>query len=182
MPRTSALFAPLALLALTPAAAQWTSTDPSGKPLPPAANQAQQGEFGVMQISTTDPQALWAAWAQKTPGVELHTQNTATRNQPIVSFIVFTGCTPDAQGHCNVTVDFEVLDPSGKTYGRNDNAPVVDGAAPAKGMLGLSNGSLGLRVEAGEQLGDYRVLAHTTDHVSGVTLATQQTLTITEAP
>lgn len=173
----------LSALSVTPARAQWNKTDAAGNRLAPEANQASQGAFAVMQIATTDPQKLLTAWAQPTPGVEISTQSSATRNQVIAVFLVFHGCKPDADGRCNLTASFEVFGPDGKPYAQQKEAPVFDGVpTPVAGAMQLSNASLGLRIEDGEELGEYRVVAHTTDHVAKITLTTQQVLTIVEAP
>ena len=50
-----------------------------------------------------------------------------------------------------------------------------------EGDIGL-NGTDVLTIENGEALGQYRVIALTTDEVAHITLITQQSLTITEAP
>jgi len=83
-----------------------------------APNAASSGNFAVLQIATTDPEALLTEWSKQTPGVSLKTDTQAVRNQIIETFIVFKGCTGDAAGNCNVTVDYEVTDPAGKSYAR----------------------------------------------------------------
>lgn len=162
--------------------AQWRLTDAEGHAIKPGLNTASQGEFGTQQISTTNPEALQRAWAEPTRGVEIATQESATRNQRISVFVIFRGCQADTDGNCHITTRFETFDPAGKPYGTPAEGPVWDGPPPAPGNLQLGNSGLGLRIEDGEQLGKYRVIARTTDRVANISLATELTLTISEAP
>ena len=172
----------LALCAASPLAAQWNTTDAKGQPVGHGSNQAAIGDFGVLQVSTTDPEKLMAAWRQPTPGVEIETQSKAARGEVIHTFVIFTGCQTDAAGKCHVTASFEVFDPTGKSYAVHKDAPIYDfPPAPPHNMM-LGQASLGIRIEPGEPLGDYRVIARTTDRVANLAVDTQQTLTIAEAP
>ncbi|MDH7975028.1 hypothetical protein QH494_22830 [Sphingomonas sp. AR_OL41] len=178
-------FVSLALMmtaAATAGAAPAQVGDPGVRAMQPGPDQATQGDFGTLQISTTDPEQLHKDWAQPTEGVRIATQDQATRNQPIFSFIVFRACKAGADGNCHVSVRFETLDPRGKPYDAGGEAPIWDLPPPPSGRLQLSEGGLGLRIEDGEALGQYRVIARTTDHVAGITLTTEGTLTIVEAP
>lgn len=178
-----ALSLALSLAAIsTQARGQWQLRDAQGHPIQPGLNIAAQGEFGTQQISTTDPAALHRAWAQPTPGAEISTQQIATRNQPIFTFMIFRGCKTDVDGDCHVWARFEIFDPAGKPYGKPTEGPVWDGPPPAAGNMQLSESGFGLRIEDGEPLGKYRVVARTTDKVANISLATEAVLTIGEAP
>lgn len=151
---------------------------PAASAKAPERNVARAGTFGVLQIATTDPQRLFVEWAKPTPGVAVTTATRVRRNQPIVTFIIFQGCKPDASGNCKVTADFEVTAPNGRLYHKAKGAEVwVGRKAPPKGALQLSVGGLGLKVEDKDPLGPYRVRATVTDHVAAVVLRTEQTLT-----
>lgn len=173
---------PALLIVATPATAQWQVHDQNGWAAKPGPEYAAKSEFGTHQISTTDPEMLQKVWAQPSPGVDISTQDEATRNQPIFSFVIFRGCKAAADGNCHVSTRFVILDPKGKPYGKMSKAPIWDMPPPPKGNLQLGQGASGLRVEDGEMLGKYRVIAHTTDNVAKITLTTQQILTIREAP
>jgi hypothetical protein len=172
----------LALLTAAPLAAQMSTTDVQGQPVDHGARQASNGEFGAIQISTTDPEKLMAAWRQPTPGIEIQTQNKAARGEVIHTFVIFSGCKVDATGNCHVTASFEVFDPTGKSYAEHEDAPIFDfpSAPPHNLMLGQS--SLGIRIEPGEPLGQYRVVVHTIDRVAGLSVMTEDMLSIAEAP
>jgi hypothetical protein len=170
----------VALLTVSsPAMAQWH--DAQGH-IETGPEFATRGDFAAMQIATTDPERLENDWAQPTPVVAVQTQDAATRNQPIMSFIIFRGCRADADGNCHVTARFEIRDPRGKLYSSPREVSAWDRPAPSHGNLQLSTAGIGLRVEDGEPLGGYSVIAQVTDHVSGITLKTQKTLSISEAP
>ena len=140
-------------------------------------NMARSGDFAVWQIATVQPDQLMADWLKPTPGVAIPMATMTPRNRPIVTFIVFTGCRADAAGNCNVTVDFDTTDPAGKPYDHT-NAEVWVGHPPPVGKnLQLSSGGLGLAFEAKDPLGAYQVRATVTDHVSGLSLHTEQVLT-----
>lgn len=140
-------------------------------------NIARSGAFGVMQIATTEPEQLIAAWGKPTPAVAMVGATTARRNQPIVTFIIFTGCRADASGACNVTVEYNTLDPAGKAYAPPMSAEVwVGRPAPPDRALELSVSNYGMVFEDKDPLGAYRVKATVTDHVAGLTLHTEQKL------
>jgi hypothetical protein len=142
-----------------------------------APNAASSGDFAILQIATTDPEGLITDWSQVTPGVSLKTSTQARRNQRIETFIVFKGCRADAAGNCNVTVDYAVFDPAGKPYAQL-RGDVWVGYPPAPDLqLQLSASSLALMIEDQDPLGPYRVQAKVVDHVAGVTLGAEQTLT-----
>ncbi len=152
-----------------------------GKPAPPAPDMGQSGDLAVRQLASTDPDGVEREWAKDSPGVDLPTATETVRDKPIVIFLVFTGCHAAADGNCNVTADFLIKDPKGRRYGAQPNTPVWRRPPPNKGILQLSEAALGLRVEKGEPLGNYLVEAVTTDHVSGTTVHTQQTIRVAEA-
>ncbi len=151
---------------------------PVEKPWGGRPEVASSGDFAVLQIATLDDKALLAEWAKPTPGVSLQTASQMKRNQPIFTFINFKGCKPDRSGNCNVTADFDIFDPTGKSVGHAPAAKVLVGAPPApNGDIMLSAASMGLSIDDGDPLGPYMVKATVTDHVAGITLHTEKTLT-----
>ena len=177
------VFALLALLMCgTTAQAQSQWRDIHGNPLAPSLDHAAHDNFGVHLISTTDPQRLMHDWAEPALIAGLSTQDEAARNQGIVTFIVFSGCRAGPDGNCNITARIELRDPLGKPYSQPLDAPVWNLPSPPPGILQLSKAGAGIRIASGEPLGKYRVIAHITDHVANITLTTEKTLAITEAP
>lgn len=148
-----------------------------GKPISSDPSMASSKGFAVFQIATLDGEGFAAQWNKPTAGVEIAKTSKVARNQPVFTFIVFTGCTPDQSGTCNVTADFRMFDPAGKSFGEQLGSPVWVGMPPpAKYALQLSSQALGMVVENKDSLGAYRIVATVTDHVSGIRLTTEQTI------
>jgi hypothetical protein len=140
---------------------------------------AQSNGFAALQIATTEPGQFMADWEKPGAGVKLVSPDRVKRGHPIVTFILFRGCKPDARGACNVTVDFATTGPSGKTYDETKGAEVWVGRPPPPGRaIQLSAGGLGLSFETKDIPGPYRVTARITDHVAAITLQTEKTLTL----
>ena len=165
-------------------AAQATSvTGPVKRPppaWPKAPYAAQAGDFAVLQIITAEPEKLIDDWQAPTEGVAVTAISRAVRHKPVYAFIAFQGCRANDAGECDVTVDYDVRDPAGKPWATHTGEVWVKRPAPGPGQLQLSRHALGLQMETKDPLGVYLVRASITDHVAGVTLATQQELTVTD--
>jgi len=149
----------------------------SGKPISGDPSMASSKGFAVFQIATLDGEGFAARWNKQTAGVEIAKTAKVARNQPVFTFIIFTGCSPDQSGTCNVTADFKMFDPAGKSFGEQLGSPVWVGLPPpARNALQLSSQYLGMVVENKDGLGAYRIVATVTDHVSGISLTTEQTI------
>lgn len=143
-------------------------------------NVASAGAFSAVQFANPDPQAVLQAWTNPEPaGVQLKSDDRGRRDQPIYTFVLFRGCRTDAAGNCTLTADFEVEDPSGKPYVQQRRVRTWVNKPPADGYT-LATGYMGLVVEHKDAPGPYRVRMTLTDQVSGVSLHTEQTLTIAE--
>ena len=119
-------------------------------------------------------------WAKPTVGAYLENDSQTLRNKPIFTFVIFKGCSADTSGNCNVTADYETTDPSGKQYDHTRAADIWVGHPPAPNeSFQLSVSGYGLRIEDKDPLGVYRVRATITDHVSGVVVRTEESLTVT---
>jgi len=139
---------------------------------------AEAPPFQIIQMATTEPETFLAEWEKPTPGVRLETQKTARRGQVIQTFLIFKGCKPDPKGDCQVSADYLVLGPTGKTYADHKGGSVWLGKpAPPEERFQLSAENLALRFEPQDLLGDYTVKITVTDRVSGVTLRTEEVLT-----
>ena len=161
-------------LVVLPAAAD---DAPAGRP-----NMASSGAFTAVQFANPDPQAVLEAWTNPTPaGVQLRTDDRGRRDQPIYTFVIFRGCRTDAAGNCTLTADFEVEDPTGKPYVQQKSVRtwVNKPPAPAPNYT-LATGYMGLVVERKDMAGPYKVRMTLTDRVSGISLHTEQTLSISE--
>lgn len=140
---------------------------------------AASGDFAVLQVLTTEPEQLMADWEKPGAVVHLVAKDAVGRGKPVVSFIVFRGCRADAKGACHVTADFVATDPAGKTYGEFKDVEIwVDKPPPPGRAVQLSAGGMGLVFEPKDLAGRYRIAARVVDHVAGVTLQTEKTLTL----
>lgn len=173
---------PLVALVLTvatsPAGAQdvWLR---DGQPVKDQPNAAISGNFGVLQITTNDPERLVADWQKPTPGVSISGSTQTLRNQRLTTFLVFKGCRAGRSGNCNVTADFDVVDPKGQPCGQSKSAEIWVGHPPAPGNnLQLSVSGFGVSFDDSDPLGAYRVRATVTDHIAGITLQTEQVLMV----
>lgn len=131
------------MLAVTPAAhAQgWTG---NGRAIPPRADQAASGSFAVMQVATTNPEALVAAW--NVPGLA---------------------------GDCLITAEFDGTGPNGAPSGVTTAVPVWRGPRPVQPAgFQLGPTGFGLRFDGSDAPGAYRMRATITDQVARLTLRT----------
>ncbi|MBS0479210.1 MAG: hypothetical protein JSR79_07920 [Proteobacteria bacterium] len=187
-------FAAAALIVASPAFAQKTAkpaAKAAAKPAPakpkpkpktplvaisPLSHDEKDG-FSVLQVAAPDSAKFIAAWKLGAGGESATTKTVA--NQPLFTFLIFRGCKADAKGNCDVVADFAITRPDGTVNDENKGLVVWNKAAPTdpkKPYLG--DGVLGYGVDDEGPFGDYRVVATTTDRVAGVTLTTEQTLTI----
>lgn len=150
--------------------------------LPVPSNQAREGDFTALQIAFDDPERFDSEWRTDTPGANISTTHKGVRNRPIFAAVIFSNCTADAAGRCEVTADIVVTDPAGKIYAEHKGAEIWRAPAPQRDRLALGAARLGLRIEPGELLGGYRVRFTLHDRVAKRDLVTEDVLTIAEAP
>ncbi|MEO5937526.1 MAG: hypothetical protein ABIQ43_00785 [Sphingomonas sp.] len=157
---------------------------PAGKPKPktpliaisPLSHDEKDG-FSVLQVAVPDSAKFIAGWKLGAGGSSATTKTVA--NQPLFTFLIVRGCKADAKGNCDVVADFVIHRSDGTTNDENKGFVVWNKAAPTDPKKPyLSDGALGYGVDDEGPFGDYRVVATVTDRVAGVTLTTEQTLTI----
>lgn len=135
-------------------------------PRPPSDSSAPTSEpLMAKLVLTADEPALRRAWETASDRPALDIIDKTRLGSTVGTAIVFKGCAPDGSGRCDVTVDFEVTDPSGK----RKRAPTAKlwTAAPIPGKLMLGSTSISLAFTTPESMGPYTVHARLTDHVSG---------------
>jgi hypothetical protein len=197
-------FAVAALIVASPAFAQSATkpappkakpaAKPAAKPKPPSAkpkpktqliaisplSHDEKNGFSVLQVAVPDSAKFIAGWKLGAGGDSATTRTVA--NQPLFTFLIFRGCKADAKGNCDVVADYVIHRPDGTTNEENKNFVVWNKAAPTDPKKPyLSDGALGYGVDDEGPFGDYRVIATVTDRVAGITLTTEQTLTIAPA-
>ncbi len=164
-----------ALLCALPAAAQ-DNRSSEGRP-----GEGEAGALHAIQFASADPKAVLAAWSESERPATLQGDGRMLRGEPMFTFVVFRGCRTDARGNCNLTADFEVDDPQGRPYVQQKGVRTWVDRPPAPepaSMLGI--GYMGLVVEKKDATGPYRVRMTLTDQIAGVSLHTEQVLTVVE--
>ena len=192
-------FAVAALIVATPAIAQKTAkpspkpaAKPAAKPKAPASkakprktplvaisplSHDEKGGFSVLQVAVTDSAKFIAGWKLGAGGDSATTRTVA--DKPLFTFLIFRGCKANAEGNCDVVADYVIHRPDGTTNEENKGFVVWNKGAPTDSKKPyLSDGALGYGVDDEGPFGDYRVIATVTDRVAGITLTTEQTLTI----
>lgn len=170
-------------VAVKPAAkARPAAAKPMAKPAKPPklSDRATDGAFGILQVSAPDATQFIADWRAGTASKAISAHTVA--DQPLFVFIVFRGCKADVDGACNVTADYAIRRPDGSIDDDHKDQVVWRRAAPddpAKPYLG--DGALGFGTDSEGPFGDYRITATVTDHVAGITLKTEQVLTVSPA-
>jgi hypothetical protein len=168
--RSSAVLALLA--AATPLAAQ--SDAPS--------SSARSGGFGVMQVVASDEARFQREWAVTTPGADLTVSTRTVANKPLFVHILFFGCKPNAAGDCDVTGEVAFYGPDGKLEQEKKDLVIWRQKAPdSPTNIYLGGPAVGFGTDDAGPFGAHRVVYKVTDNVAGITLVTEQTLTIAPA-
>lgn len=127
--------------------------------------------FTALQVSTTDPKGLTAAWDQPTPGARLQVQHQTVRGKPISTFINFKGCRVDSAGVCDVVARMTLVKPDGAPMGPDMTLVVWPRRPPVPaGNFALSPQAFTVNFDAGDALGTYRLQSDVMDRVAGVTV------------
>jgi len=142
---------------------QWRE---NGKPVPDTAWRKAWGDFGAMLHLTDQPDELFAAWEKPGARVPVSVIEKAERGAPIAGVIFFTGCTPNAAGHCETSATFQVFKPDGSAYSDEQTAELWSERPPPDGELQLGIAAIGMRIEAQDPGGTYTVRARLLDRVS----------------
>ncbi len=152
-----------------PSLAQWI--DMQGNPIPDTSYRKSIGHFGAHLILTDKERETFERWDTPSKVVDLDTTNKIRKNKLITALVIFSGCSVDKNGNCNLLVKFKVLQPDGSVYA--DLPPLeawVGKPVPPRRSLGMSIGYIRVRIEPHEPSGMYTVLADVIDNNSNITL------------
>ncbi|MBZ0113594.1 MAG: hypothetical protein K8J08_14110 [Thermoanaerobaculia bacterium] len=142
------------------------------------------GDFGAMLLFTRHHEALLEAWNHESSPEyqpEIRTTSSVARNEALTAVLLFMGCQPDEEGHCNADVSFVILDPAGDEYGRLPPAELwVDKPAPPEPAVQLGVNYLQIVIEDGELLGGYEIQATLCDRNADVCLDLSDTFDVKE--
>lgn len=169
----------LALLA-APASAQdvWQQ---DGEAAPADRSRAARDGFGAMLLTTNDREGFLRAWDGPTPP-HLDISDRATRGAPIAAMLLFYGCRAGADGNCNVTAEFTILQPGGQVYGEPFSGEAWRGAPGPDGAIRLSTTNISLIVEPQDPMGIWTIRIRITDHVRGLVLEVEREVTVDTPP
>ncbi|MEW9899223.1 hypothetical protein ABWL39_11405 [Chitinivorax sp. PXF-14] len=167
------------LVALLSLAAHGAWIDPTGKAIPDTESMRSAGDFGVQIVLTADEDRFRQAWnTSKTPP-RLSTTNTVRLGAAVSALLIFHGCAPDAEGVCDVVVEFVLEDADGKKTPAG-GGPVWIGKPMQQRFLQLGQASMSVGFDKTDPVGDYKITANVKDRVSGRSLSVVSRLKVTK--
>lgn len=96
------------------AQAAWINKN-GGESLPETDARKSASGFNAEMIFVENERTLFAGWLAPAASVNVSTTNTTVIGKGMSAFIIFGGCKSDSSGNCNVTMQFRVVRPDGKT-------------------------------------------------------------------
>jgi len=137
----------------------------------------------IAQLVVTDKEAeALKNWGTPSQTVYFPTADTIERNKIITAFVVFAGCSVDAENNCNLVMQITIIQPDGAIYSKLPIAEVwSDKPAPRGKNLGLGVDYMRIIIEPDELLGKYKIIANIMDKISGDSLVLTSTFTAIEA-
>ncbi len=108
------------------------------------------------------------------------TENSVSQGSLISVLIAFSGCTPNAKGLCDVSVEFFVVSPDGVKKPGGSGAVWSGAPFSIPGVSLLGQASLTAGFDKTDPIGEYKVLANVTDKVSGKVLHLSQNFKVTK--
>jgi hypothetical protein len=143
--------------------------------------EARAGDLKILHLWSLDPEGFLQAWAGPTPP-HLPTASRTARNQPIQQFILYGNCAVDRDGNCRLSARVDITAPDGTPYGEPLIFMAMPPAPPVpRDVIGLTPNGIGLTIEDGEQLGEYRIDLALTDENAGVTARSTVHIEVVEA-
>jgi hypothetical protein len=110
----------------------------------------------------------------------LKTTNTVSQGSKLSVLIAFSDCAKNAKGVCDVSVEFFVISPDGEKKPGGHGAVWSEAPFSVTGVSLLGQASLTAGFDSTDPIGDYKVLANVTDHVSGKVLHLSQPFKVTK--
>lgn len=147
-----------------------------GKPAPNTAWMKSKAGFGA-QLFLTQDTGVFDKWNTPEPP-KIEPVKIARRDLPVITVLVFAGPGLDAAGRADVTCDFITYKPDGSVYGKQLSSVVWKREYPARLGIQLSEGYMGIRIEAKDPAGTYKVQAKVHDRVKKVDLVLTTTFQI----
>ena len=167
------------LVALLSFSAHGAWIDGTGKPIPDTESMRSAGDFGVHIVLTADEDQFRQTWnSSKTPQ-KLSTTNTVRLGASVSALLLFHGCSPNADGLCDVVAEFILENPNGEKTPAG-GGPVWSGKPMQPRLFQLGQASLTVGFDITEPVGDYKITANIKDKVSGRALSVVSQLKVTK--
>ncbi len=157
----------------------WADTNEkasSSKPTTPQI-KTNAGFNAQIVLAAGDGQAARKDWK----GIAApHAISSVSQGSTMSTLIGFSGCTPNAKGVCDVSVEFFVVSPDGVKKPGGSGAVWSGAPFSIPNVLLLGQASLTASFDNTDPIGDYKVLANVTDQVSGKVLHLSQNFKVTK--
>lgn len=139
-----------------------------------ARSQAPQkpmvrGPFDVRLLATLEPNQVFhpssGADGKMRPAAPA---TVVARGKKVTAVLFLKDCKPDASGNCNVDVDLQGTDPTGKMFENKKGAELWrNKKAPPAGIVQLGSQVMNIQLELRDPVGVYKIVAVAHDRVAG---------------
>ena len=154
------------LCSISFACAGWV--DKQGNVISDSNHMKSIGDFGTQLVITDNEALALKNWNTPSQTVHIPSTNVIERNKIITAFIVFSGCSVDKAGNCDLKMQFTVYKPNGTIYSKLPIMEIWSGKpVPPGRSLGLSLEYMRVIIEAKDPLGKYKITANIIDKISG---------------
>ncbi len=144
--------------------------DKNGKAIPETESMRSDREFGAQIVLTSDEKGFRETWySSKTPPT-LNATKSVRKGESVSAMIIFSGCTPNRSGVCEVMGEFSVIEPDGSPHPAGETRLWSAGPQRA-GLLLLGDSSVSVGFGPTDQQGKYKIAAIVKDKVSGRTVS-----------
>jgi len=176
------LFTVLLLIFLVSVHSHAAWKDKEGNVLDDTEWMKSSGDFGAQLVLIGDEDEFFKRWETPSKDVHINTTFQITRGESLIAPVIFSGCSTNEDGKCNVVMDYSVTKPDGTSYAELKDVEVwIDKPAPPEGILELSVGHIKIVIEPDDLLGTYSVAAKITDKVLKSSLGLTQKFTVKES-
>jgi hypothetical protein len=165
------------VLYAVPSVAGWIDQD--GRSISNRPDAKSSNGFGVMLVLTADEAAFIRAWSSPAQRPVLQTTKSMQRGKSVSAMLLFSGCTPNAAGTCNISAQYRLAGPDG-TVQNIGPYNVWQRVAPKPGIVELGDARLTIGVGNSDPVGKYSISATLTDLNSGTSVAVSTTLAVTD--
>lgn len=147
-----------------PSKAGWVNH--ARKSVPDTERRRSVGAFCASLLITDDPN-IFANWDKRSEVFAYQGIDSIEKGAFFVAVVAFANPSVDAAGNAHLVADFSLLRPDGSLYGEMKDMQAWDGPPPKENILELTTKYLKGRLEPGDPLGTYQVVATIQDQVSG---------------